>query len=335
MKSPWIKSFCRWTGILISVFLFSLQACQADNNNTASQQPEQGRSQLMNKVSLDPHNNYLDHRQHFLNQASADITPEDIDILNQGRDSHALMLSAMRFANSQSINDLKLLEAKLTEKKFLERLDNAENYPGSYAGLRLAGVLGVLMDNHQQYARNIVVSLIDNAVFQANLLRIQLLAHVFAQMRPAPEPVIGYWRKLSQPSSPLTYDVVEALCTNQSDDAMALLESLFADSKQNDQLKLAWIRQLILPRRNDPAILQTSEHLLKKSLPENLRPALVEALFDYQPTKWYIDPAPPKPPEHSEISPESEKILRRIADYVLENIPLSDKQREAIQRWGY
>ena len=316
IPSRWNKPFVRWSGILVSVF--AIQACQADNNSSAIQQTEQGRSQSSRDVSLDPHDNYLANRQYFLNQTKGDITPEDINILNQGRDKHALMIVAMRIARSQSINDLKVLEAKLTEKDFLERLDDAEDYQGTYAGLRLAGVLGILMDNHYQYAGNIVVRLIDNAVFQAHLLRIQLLAHVLVHMRPAPTEVIGYWRKLSQPGSPLTYDVVETLCNNQSDSAMLLLESLFADPEQDDRSKLAWMRQLILPRRNDLAILQTAERLLKKSLPNKLRFALVEVLFDYLPAQWYIGINPPKPPKRTEISPEAEKVLRRIEDYALE-----------------
>ena len=89
-----------------------------------------------------------------------------------------------------------------------------------------------------------------------------------------------------------------------------------------------------MPRRDDLAILLTSERLLKESLPENLHLALVEVLFDYLPAQWYLGSVVPQPPDRSEIRRESEEVLRRIAEHALENLPLSDRQRESVRNPG-
>lgn len=310
-------------GILVS--LITLSACEADDVATES------HDRLVADVSLDPQDNYLEHRQYFLDQVAGSVTPADASTMENGRDSNELMSAALRYASSRSANDLRELEQRLIDVDFLNRLDNVQDYQGTYAGLRLAGVMGVLADNPEQYAHNIPVNLTDNAVFQAHILRLQLLALVLGEIRPASEQAIAYWAGLSEPGSPLTFDVVAALCTNQSDAAMDMLASLFADPDRAERQKLVWLRQIILPRRNDLGILRTSEVLLKESMPEHLRAALVEVLFDYQPAQWYLGSVVPEPPDRSEISIESEAVLRRIADYALENVALSDNQRASVR----
>jgi hypothetical protein len=92
-----------------------------------------------------------------------------------------------------------------------------------------------------------------------------------------------------------------------------------------------WMRKLILPRRNDLPLLLACERMVAKSMPPDLRPALVEALFDYRPSKWYRGDDPPKPPPRSGISDASRKVLERIGRYALANLKMTNGQSAVIR----
>ncbi|MDO8738847.1 hypothetical protein, partial [Candidatus Deferrimicrobium sp.] len=97
------------------------------------------------------------------------------------------------------------------------------------------------------------------------------------------------------------------------------------------RLKVFLMRKYILPRRNDEPLLLACERMVTKSLPADLRPALVEALFDYQPSKWYRGDDPPKPPPRAKASPEARKVLDRIGRYALKNLKLTKAQQTAVR----
>ena len=133
------------------------------------------------------------------------------------------------------------------------------------------------------------------------------------------------------PGNLLAHDVVSALCVNQGDPALALLERKFADPGHDDDSKIYWMRNDVLPRRNDAPLLLCCERMVTRSLPADLRPALVEALFDYQPSKWYRGDDPPKPPPRANASPGARKVLERIGKYALKNLKLTMVQENAVQ----
>jgi hypothetical protein len=136
---------------------------------------------------------------------------------------------------------------------------------------------------------------------------------------------------MSEPKDPLFPDVVAALCVNQSDPALALLERKLADPSHDARLKVFLMRKYILPRRNEEPLLLACERMVTKSLPADLRPALVEALFDYRPEEWYRGDDPPKPPPRSEASPGARKVLDRIGRYALKNLKLTKAQETAVR----
>ncbi|MHB1013434.1 MAG: hypothetical protein ACYC37_11100, partial [Desulfobacteria bacterium] len=73
------------------------------------------------------------------------------------------------------------------------------------------------------------------------------------------------------------------------------------------------------------------ERMVTGSLPADLRPALVEALFDYQPSKWYRGDDPPKPPPRAAASPAARKTIERIGKYALEKVKLTKEQEAAVR----
>lgn len=252
-------------------------------------------------------------------------------ILQHEDDPSTLMQSAQFLAASSSEKDLVILGRYLRDAHFLRRLDGPENYQGTFARLRLAKVLTTLERNHQPAVEQLLLHLIDDAVFQGHVLRMQLLIHALSAIRPSPPQAVTYWDHLSQAESPIAYDVIDALCRNQSKPALLLLEQKFLDHRHNRHEKISWMRELIVPRRTDKPLLTLCEQMIRHSLPDDMRPFLVEVLFDYQPDQWYIDEYPPVPPPLHQADRQAKNILRKIATYAVKRLQLSARQKHAVQ----
>jgi hypothetical protein len=246
-----------------------------------------------------------------------------VKVLEQSRDGREIKNAAIALAGSRSPQDHAVLQKYLSSEDFLRRLDSPEDYQGVYTDLRLGRVIDTLVENRIPSSDRLLVDLIRSRDFQAHVLRIQILLRALAAVRPAPPPVIAYWDRLSNPESPIQQDVIEALCANQSPAALDLLERKFADPAQKAERKIRWMRLFILVRRNDAPLLAGCERMITKSLPAELRPPLVEVLFDYRPQEWFMLETPPEPPPRSAASAESRRILVRIAKYALAHLKLS------------
>ncbi|MHB1011544.1 MAG: hypothetical protein ACYC37_01340, partial [Desulfobacteria bacterium] len=212
--------------------------------------------------------------------------PDASHVLATSRDRRELKNAAVLLASSDAPADLEVLGRFLASGEFLGRLDGPEEYQGSTSSLRLSRVMETLEENRTPSADAVLLGLIGAPSFQGHVLRMILLVRALAVVRPSPPEAVRYWVGKSAPGSPLAQDVVEALCVNQSEPALELLERIFADPGPASTLKVFWMRKLILPRRNDLPLLISCERMVTGSLPADLRPALVEALFDYQPSKW-------------------------------------------------
>jgi len=257
--------------------------------------------------------------------------PDASRVLATSRDRRELKNAALLLASSDSPGDLEVLGRYLASGEFLARLDGPEEYQGSTASLRLSRVMETLTENRTPSADAVLLGLIGAPEYQGHVLRMILLVNALAVVRPSPPEAVRYWDGKSAPGSPLAQDVVSALCVNRSEPALALLERIFADPGHAAGQKVFWMRSLILPRRNDVPLLSSCERMVTRSLPEDLRPALVEALFDYRPSKWYRGDDPPKPPPRSAASPEARKILERIGKYALGKLKLTKEQEYAVR----
>jgi hypothetical protein len=71
--------------------------------------------------------------------------------------------------------------------------------------------------------------------------------------------------------------------------------------------------------------------MVTQSLPADLRPALVEALFDYQPDKWFRGCDPPKPPPRASAGDSAKQAFLRIGENALLALPLSEEQKVAVR----
>ena len=253
------------------------------------------------------------------------------DMLRSSRDGRDLKNAAIFLAKGRVPEDHKVLGRYLGKKEFLGRLDPPEAYDGRFQDLRLGRVVQTLADNRCASADEVLVGLIASRDFQGDVLRKQILLRALSSVRPSPPAVVAYWDRLSGPESAIAGDVIEALVENQSDPALELLERKFADPSHDRDNRILWMREFLLIRRNDLPLLLSCERMVTKSLPVDLRPALVEALFDYRPQEWFRVDDPPKPPPRGTASAESKKVLARVGRYALEKVRLTPAQSKAVK----
>lgn len=316
--------------LALAYVVLCMPACGADDKSNLSDSKAIGK-EMATDIATDPQADYLGNRGLFLKMAIQGSGESDRTILNNDHDPQTLMLAALRHADSNLLEDLKYLGTLLTDTDFIARLDPSGD-AASYTGLRLGTVLGVLADNRHPYAKNIVVSQIDNKIMQADLLRIQLLVHVLANLDDSSSKIVAYWKSLAKADSPLLFDVVQALCASRSGSAIGLLEEMFLSQQYSSGSKQTWMRQIIFELRDNKVILQSAERLIRGQLPESLRSDLIDVLYDYRPQEWYIGTVIPSPPTGKALSEEARATRQRIAEYALSHMNLSDRQRQTLQK---
>ena len=256
---------------------------------------------------------------------------EDRQNLDASRDPRTVKRAASAFAASPAPEDHVSLAQRLASQSFLERLDPAERYAGTIANLRLTRVVQILMDSRDASAHQALVWLLAAPAFQSHVLRMQLSVRALGVVRPSPPPAIQYWDRYSSPASPIAHDVIAALVVNQSPPAMQLLEGKLAAPAPDRFVKRSWMRELILPRRNDEPLLACCGRLVTRTLPAELRPDLVEALFHYKPEEWYIGCEVPKPPPLAAASARAKEMFQQIGRFALEQVALNPGQRIVVE----
>ncbi len=244
----------------------------------------------------------------------------------------ALATLALFLAASSDGSDPRRLGDALVDPAFLARLDTAADYQQSYHLLRLSQVVQRLSANPLPEARAVLARLTTDPRFGSHVLRLQLLIRALAYVRPSEPAFLNFWTRSSVPNHPLAYDVVEALAFNQSEPALGLLVSLLTDVGHPEDLRRAWFRQVILPRRNDAPLLLACEQVLARKPSDAIQVALAESLFDYRP-EWYVGDLPPEPPVRV-MSPEARRIRARLANACLKIKGLDAPARAAIAKEG-
>lgn len=253
---------------------------------------------------------------------------DHLENLKTSKDSKELVFAAQSLAASENPSDLDGLYQFLTENAFLFRLDSEEAYQGKPERLRLRRVLQGLAKNPAGH--RILVALAQNDIFLEEPPRVDLLIVACIDLRPCPDAVVKFWEAHLQPEDGFGHLTVEAIVENGDPAALAVLERAFANANHPEEDKLAWMQSSILTHRNDLPVLESCERLLARGLPEDLRPKLVEVLFDRRPEEWFRPHNPLKIPERAAAGPESLAKMRSIAENVLVRVALDDKQEEAV-----
>jgi hypothetical protein len=257
------------------------------------------------------------------------MVDKDPTVLERSKDPQLLMKTAVEFASSQDPADRSCVARFLGSEPFLYRLDTPEEYLAPPRQLRLARVLHTLMENPSPPAKQVLVQLTREGGFLALEQRQLLLIQALVVVRPAPADAVSFWDRNSQLDSPYLTVTICALADNGTPNALALLEQKMADPGIEPGLKVSWMRRPILIHRNEAPMLESCGRILAGSMSGELRPLLVEALFDYQ-SGWYRS-NPPAPPSLSALNQQARDLLRRIGQDALQNISLDLSQKANVE----
>ena len=159
-----------------------------------------------------------------------------------------------------------------------------------------------------------------------------LLIVACAEVRPSPPEVIRYWDHYCQAKDGHCNVTACALLDNGSEPAIRLFEQKLADPKHDHDDKMVWLRRFVIPKRNEPLVLDAAYRLLRSDLSGDLRAHLVAVLFDHQPRAWSFPYGCGRPPLDT-ATPAAEQKRRRIAEYALAEVTLSERTRVIVQSY--
>jgi hypothetical protein len=259
--------------------------------------------------------------------------PEDpARILASSHDKKELSAYGRLLARSTRAADHEELGKWLPSGDFLARLDEPERYLGAPGKTRIAAILRELSDNRAPSAEAVLVALTRSSIFNAEPLRTDILIRACVPLRPAPPDVVRFWDEHWLPDDAFAYVTPDAVCDNGSAPALALLERKMADVGHPDDDKQVWMVTGIMMHRNEPLMLESCDRMLRGGIPENLRPLLVEVIFDYRPTEWFRPATVLVPPDRKLAGPEARERLRRMGAFALQSVALTDAQKDVVRR---
>jgi hypothetical protein len=260
------------------------------------------------------------------------MSDQESRVLQFPNEPQQLVAAALTLARSNQASDHQTLQHWLLSSAFLDRLDSPQEYADTGRRLRIQRVLQALGENPTVSARNVLVALTQNRGFLQQAARVDHLLRATASIRPAPPPVVQFWNTYSQPDDGFSNVTLQAVLANGSSPAIALLEKKLSEPGHPEDDKQHWIRCYILEHRNDPELLTGCQRMLAGTLPEHLRPVLIDALFDYRPREWFAPAEVCHPPDRTKASSEAKALLHRLGQTALANATLTPVQRQAVER---
>ena len=242
----------------------------------------------------------------------------------------SLGTATLQLAHSTQPEAHKVLFEVLISAQFLNKLDSADTYAAEKR-LRIWRILDELAANPALSAKALIVSLTQESKFLAEPARVDRLIMASASVRPAPPEIIVFWNDHWVPDDGYTPLTVAAVVENSSETALALLERKLVDSTQRRYDQLSWIDSHLRPHRNEHPILRSCERLVHQPLDQDLRIALLRALFEASPLDEATDFQVLEPPPRAQANVEALALLRRIGIDALKQTELPNNIQESIQ----
>lgn len=256
-----------------------------------------------------------------------------LNVLQTSKDSKELLKAALVLARSKESRDHAALLEYLRRADFLNRLDSAEEYGNAAAKrLRISRVIEALSMNDAPSAHSTFTALTRDAVFLKADQRIDELIRFSAGIRSTPEALVSFWDKYSQPDDGFSNLTIKALIENGTAPAMEVLEQKMADPRHEEEEKIGWMRGFFVAHRDDLFLLRSVEKMLQGKLPVQLRPHLVEVIFDYKPEEWYRPATIVNPPDRRKADQRVREQLRRLGQIALQLPNLTDAQKSAVKK---
>ncbi len=257
--------------------------------------------------------------------------PDSAAEIQTSKSHNDLFDIARRLAQSNHAADHNELRKLLSSPKSLTQIDGPERYQGAPEKLRLSEVIRELTANPAPSAAAVLIALTETPNFLAQPLRVELLIRALVAFRPAPAAVTRFWDRHWISDDGYSHVTAVAVCDNGSAPALALLEKKMSDPSHTADDKRVWMVTGIMIHRNEVAMLETCQRLLRVGLPKRLRPLLVEVLFDYRPTEWFHPAKVLVPPDRKLASAAARERLRLIGEDALKSVPLSQQQQQVVR----
>lgn len=257
------------------------------------------------------------------------MNESQIEILKTSQDVEELYEAATTLADSDNVGDQEALCASLRSAEFLKRLDPPDE-EAAPTRPRVAAVVGLLGENRADAAKETLVKLTTTTVYLSDGKRVEALISACASLRQPSEQVIKFWDMYCQDGDGFSHGTIRALLDNGSPPALELFKKKMLDPEHIASSKTYWMHNIVLPHRDDPRLLEVCGDLLKGGLPPDLKPVMIESLFDYD-ISWYPPSQPPKAPPLATYSRQARTKLIDIGTYALRELKLKPKVRAVVE----
>jgi hypothetical protein len=174
------------------------------------------------------------------------------------------------------------------------------------------------------------MALARNAGFRAVPERLNLLLNALAAVRPMSEEATAIFRDTSRSgylevNGPL-------LARNASTAALALLEELLSDESLDIEARVEVAHRGLLPVRTDGAVVAMCARVtVSRLVSRQVRTAIAETLFDYQPRQWFgVAANQPTPPAWKSAAEPARNALRSLGETLLGQPDVPANLRTAI-----
>lgn len=238
-------------------------------------------------------------------------------------------------AGSRSPDDLREVSRALTSARDLLRLNTAQEYADLPPDkLALQAILARLGGNPSEAARAAIAALCTSKEFLAEQARIECLLLALPKVRPLPETALPLLRKSVNPTSESMEIAIAVIFAIGEKSTLDIFAAQVLGGRHDSVLLQSWMRDPLLRHRRDPAVLQMCLDLLQQpKLDAELRNSLVEALFDYRPSEWYVsEGTPPKPPSSKSLARGARELLKKIAAVVAADPSVSVKNKALAEK---
>jgi len=241
-----------------------------------------------------------------------------------------LAAQAIALARSKAEADHAQLARMLVDKAWLDRLDPPETAAG--IDPRFLQLTRVLKASAETAPQALETPAGDALYRKPGWRQAALIEASGAATDPGPK-LIDLWRSQLKRKAVELETTVRALVNSGSRAAVGLLEDAFASDAFGDELVFAWFRDPVLQHRQDPELLAGLERLLQGGrLRAKRRAALIEVLFEYRPTDWYLSPdSLPTPPKRADLTDAARARLRAIADRAVREGLIDSARRAQIE----
>jgi hypothetical protein len=249
--------------------------------------------------------------------------PEALEILNRSDDPWDLLDAAKALAKAPDPNGHQVLAQAVCSASFLGRLDSDADYEGASVDLGLAALMAAVADNGSPSAVAVLEAAGRSPVYLDHPARVDVLIDAWARIRPAPEAAVGFWEAHTALDDGFVERVMLRLAENGSPPALGLVARKLVDTSVPMDHRRYWLRRHAILHRDNPVLLAAFQRMIAGSIEAELRPYVVEILFDYRPKEWYSPHDEPKRlPSRAAASRQALELLRAIGRRALAELTL-------------